>query len=204
MKIKRQKNSKKIVKFYKRSYNFKEPFQVLLDGTFCQAALTNQINIKEQLPKYLNGQITFYTTSCILHELNNLGKPVYGAFHIAKQYKIKTCDHVDKSIAANKCLLSMVKKGNPSHYWIASQDPEITSKLSTYISVPLLYISYKAIHLTKPNDLTHKTADNLISQSLLNPSSLSKNVIKELSALDKSPKETSAKKQSKKNKYKLS
>ena len=33
-----------------------------VDGTFCQAALQTKINIKEQLPKYLDGTIQL----CIL------------------------------------------------------------------------------------------------------------------------------------------
>ena len=44
---------------------FKHNFFVFLspvDGTFCQAALQTKINIKEQLPKYLDGSIQL----CIL------------------------------------------------------------------------------------------------------------------------------------------
>jgi U3 small nucleolar RNA-associated protein 23 len=37
-------------------------FHIIVDGTFCQAALQNKINIKEQLPKYLDAEIQL----CIL------------------------------------------------------------------------------------------------------------------------------------------
>lgn len=62
MKIKRQKQAKKTLSFYKYNFNFREPFQILIDGTFCQAALKNKIQIKEQLPKYLMGEIQLCTT----------------------------------------------------------------------------------------------------------------------------------------------
>lgn len=62
MKIKRQKQAKKTISFYKHCFNLREPFQVLIDGTFCQAALKNKIQIKEQLPKYLMGEVQLCTT----------------------------------------------------------------------------------------------------------------------------------------------
>lgn len=65
MKIKRQKQAKKTISFYKYNFNFREPFQILIDGTFCQAALKNKIQIKEQLPKYLMGEVQLCTTKWV-------------------------------------------------------------------------------------------------------------------------------------------
>lgn len=44
-------------------------FRVLVDGTFCNAALANKINLREQLPKYLGGDVEIATTKCVLAEL---------------------------------------------------------------------------------------------------------------------------------------
>ncbi|KAM4688905.1 rRNA-processing protein UTP23 homolog [Discoglossus pictus] len=62
MKIKRQKHAKKNLSFYRYNFRIREPYQVLLDGTFCQAALRNKIQIKEQLPKYLMGEVQLCTS----------------------------------------------------------------------------------------------------------------------------------------------
>lgn len=62
MGVTRQKHAKKIMGFYKNNFQFREPFQVLLDGTFCQAALRNKIQIREQLPGYLEGAAQLCTT----------------------------------------------------------------------------------------------------------------------------------------------
>lgn len=62
MKITRLKHVKKNLGFYRNNFSFREPYQVLLDGTFCQAALKNQIQIKEQLPKYLMGEVQLCST----------------------------------------------------------------------------------------------------------------------------------------------
>lgn len=65
MKIKRQKQAKKTISFYKYNFSFREPFQILIDGTFCQAALKNKIQIKEQMPKYLMGEVQLCTTKWV-------------------------------------------------------------------------------------------------------------------------------------------
>lgn len=147
MKIKRQKQAKKTLSFYKYNFNFREPFQILIDGTFCQAALKNKIQIKEQLPKYLMGEIqlcttkwvapTFATTqsrnsgkiktlmlffrSCALKELETLGKDLYGAKLILQRFQVRNCAHYKSPVAASECLLSMLEKTNPHHYFVATQ-----------------------------------------------------------------------------------
>lgn len=65
MTIKRQKKAKKNINFYKHNFSFREPFQILIDGTFCQAALKNKIQIKEQMPKYLMGEVQLCTTKWV-------------------------------------------------------------------------------------------------------------------------------------------
>lgn len=74
MKIRRQKKAQRILTFYRNNFGFRAPFHVVLDGTFCQKALTNQINLKEQIPKYFSNEVKLLTTACILTELERLGQ----------------------------------------------------------------------------------------------------------------------------------
>lgn len=144
MKIKRQKQAKKTISFYKHSFNLREPFQILIDGTFCQAALKNKIQIKEQLPKYLMGEVQLCTTkwvrllifdgqpeleslylllfsSCAMKELESLGKELYGAKIILQKYQTRKCPHMKSPVPASECLLSMLEETNPHHYFVATQ-----------------------------------------------------------------------------------
>ena len=59
-------------------------FQMLLDGTFCQACLVAKVNIKDQLPKYL-GDVKLLTTKCCIQEVEKLGPELFGAAVILKQ-----------------------------------------------------------------------------------------------------------------------
>ncbi|XP_035814561.2 rRNA-processing protein UTP23 homolog [Amphiprion ocellaris] len=157
MKIKRQKQAKKSISFYKYNFSFREPFQILLDGTFCQAALKNKIQIKEQLPKYLMGEVQLCTTSCALKELEVLGKQLYGAKIILQRFQVRKCPHVKDPVSASECFLSMLQETNPQHYFIATQDHTLTSGLKKIPGVPLLYIVLNTIVLDKasPASLQH-------------------------------------------------
>lgn len=69
MKIKRLKKANRVLTFYRYNYDYLSPYSVVLDGTFCQAALTNKINLREQLPKYLSETVNISVTKCVLNEL---------------------------------------------------------------------------------------------------------------------------------------
>ena len=150
MGLKRQKQAKKTISFYKYNFSFRQPFQILIDGTFSQAALKNKIQIKEQMPKYLMGEVQLCTTrwvhllnvrsckyhiwishmtlysllftvSCALKELETLGKELYGAKIILQRFQVRRCAHFKSPVPASECLLSMLEETNPHHYFIATQ-----------------------------------------------------------------------------------
>ena len=62
MKITRQKHAKKHLGFFRNNFGVRKPYQILLDGTFCQAALRGRIQLREQLPRYLMGETQLCTT----------------------------------------------------------------------------------------------------------------------------------------------
>ncbi|CAL8241450.1 rRNA-processing protein UTP23 homolog [Gadus morhua] len=151
MKLKRQKQAKKTISFYKYNFSFREPFQVLIDGTFCQAALKNKIQIKEQIPKYLMGEVQLCTTNCALKELETLGKELYGAKVILQRFQIRSCSHFKSPVPASECLLSMLGETNPHHYFVATQDFGVTEEVKRLPGVPLIYIVVNTMVLEKPS-----------------------------------------------------
>ena len=74
MKGKRLKHQKKCLNFYEKNFRYKPPYKLLLDGTFCKAALKFKVNIMEQMPKYLDAEVKYFTTKCCIAECEALGK----------------------------------------------------------------------------------------------------------------------------------
>ncbi|XP_069710670.1 rRNA-processing protein UTP23 homolog [Phaenicophaeus curvirostris] len=167
MKLTRQKHAKKNMGFYKHNFQFREPFQVLLDGTFCQAALRNKIQIREQLPGYLGGAAQLCTTRCVLKELELLGKELYGAKLIAQRFELRNCSHHKDPVSGSACLFSMIQEGNPHHFFIATQDPDLANKVKKKAGVPLLFIIQNTMVLDKPSPKSLAFVQNMQTNQLV-------------------------------------
>ncbi|XP_021197121.3 rRNA-processing protein UTP23 homolog [Helicoverpa armigera] len=157
MKITRYKKVQKYLKFYYNNFGFHQPYQVLLDGTFCFAAFKEQINIREQIPKYLNSQAKLLTTRCIIIETEKIAKKTHGALTILKQFGIHECNHKEP-IGGSNCILSMVGRKNDKHYILATQDRDLQDKMRERAGVPLLYLHNKSPTLEKPSPASNAKA----------------------------------------------
>ncbi|XP_029669675.1 rRNA-processing protein UTP23 homolog isoform X1 [Formica exsecta] len=153
----RNKKARRNLGFYVNNYKFRQPFQILIDGTFAFAALQNKFNIQEQLKKYFQSELKLLTTPCIISETEKLN--INGATQIVKQYAVHKCGHEKKSISGSKCLLSMIRKNNSSRYIIATQDRELQDKLRLIPGVPLIYLHGKTPTLESPSEASRKCAE---------------------------------------------
>lgn len=152
MKIKRYKKAERYMTLYKNNFGFREPFQVLLDGTFCQVALDHKVNIQEQLPRYLKGECKLLTTACVIDETKRLGKPVHGAYLIVSQFPVHNCGH-ESPVSASKCLSSfIVENKNRDHYLVATQDHKLRQKIAKEVVCPLIKLANNALVMEKPAD----------------------------------------------------
>lgn len=160
MKIKRYKKVNRHLNFYNNNFGFRHPYQLLVDGTFCYAALKNQVNIADNLSRYLQADLKLLTTQCAIIEAESLGPKVFGALQILKQYAIHKCGHEGKPILGADCFLSMVGKTNDKHYIIATQDRDLQKKLKDIAAAPVLYLHQKAPVLEKPSEASVQFAQS--------------------------------------------
>ncbi|XP_070555505.1 rRNA-processing protein UTP23 homolog [Ptychodera flava] len=179
MKIRRYKHARRYLSFYRNNFSFREPHQVLIDGTFCTAALKYKINIREQLPKYLDGEVQLLTTQCCIREAESIGQEAYGAMLILQRFQPRMCGHRNNPVAAADCFLSLVGKNNSNRYFIATQDPELTVKIHRIPGLPVLYINFNAIVLEKPSTKSTEIAEKNVSQKI-KPSEQEKETIEKL------------------------
>lgn len=154
MKVKRYKRAQRLISIYRYNFGLEPPYKVLLDGTFAMAALQNKINLREQIPKYLDAEVEICVTRCVLEELEMLGSVLYGALHICKQFDVEPCPHQPVRKAAD-CLRHMARrmKKKTTHFF-ATQDDALTEALKQIPGVPVLFIKYNGILIDKPSQAT--------------------------------------------------
>ncbi|XP_066583485.1 rRNA-processing protein UTP23 homolog [Prorops nasuta] len=164
MKTSRNKKAKKNLAFFINNFQFRIPFQILIDGTFAVAALENKFNIRDQLTKYIQAEVKLLTTPCVIQEgenLCNFSNALIGATKIIKQFAVHKCGHDKKPVVGAECLKSMVADNNLSRYIIATQDRELQDVMRNIPGVPLLYLHGKAPTLESPSTASQEYACNM-------------------------------------------
>jgi len=181
MKIKRQKRVQRILNFFRHNFGHREPYQIIIDGTFTQGCLINKINIKEQLPKYFNGEVKCLTTLCAIQELEKLGPPLYGASLILKQFPVHKCGHTAEAPKpAIKCVKALVsEKPGETRYFVATQDPELREKVRKIPGISVLYLHGNSPTLEEPSDASKEFA-NKTAQERIDGSSRSNRLLEDL------------------------
>ncbi|XP_015760427.1 PREDICTED: rRNA-processing protein UTP23 homolog [Acropora digitifera] len=164
MKVKRMKNAKKCLILFKNSFGFAQPFQILVDGTFCQAALQSRTQIQ-------------VTTPCVIAEAQALGPQLAGALFIAKTFKLHKCSHKDVAVPAANCIKSMIGK-----YDFSNRHCRLMFLSLCFIffikGVPILYIHRGTLLLEKPSAISN-TVSSKVEKSLLEPSKHEKKILRE-------------------------
>uniref|UniRef100_A0A915EH12 rRNA-processing protein UTP23 homolog n=1 Tax=Ditylenchus dipsaci TaxID=166011 RepID=A0A915EH12_9BILA len=148
------KRASRILTFFRYNYGFQAPHTVLLDGTFCQAALQNKINLREQMPKYLAEEVHMVVTNCVLQELEKLGSTVYGALAICRQFTVAKCPH-KPARTASECIKHLARRSKTkdhAKYFIGSQDDNLLLNLRDLGGIPLMSIKFNTILLEKPSN----------------------------------------------------
>lgn len=179
-KVKRHKNMKKTMQFYKNNFGFEIPYKILIDGTFCKEALKNKVNIKEQLPKYFDSQLDLFTTYCAKAECEQFGMtydmPLYGAKNVISQFPVHDCRHT-KAISPSKCLLEMAKK--KEHYFIATQEKTLTENLRIIPGTPILYLAFNTMTLERPSISSKICANDKLQRKLM-PTNHEESILKDM------------------------
>lgn len=165
MRINRLKRLQQRLSFYVNNFGFRKPYQVLIDGTLCSAALKDQLNITQQLTSYLGENVKLLTTPCAILEIENLGKKLYGAMLILKKFPIHYCQHKNKPVSGSECFLSMVGSSNANRYIIATQDRDLQDKLRLIPGVAIFFFHNKGPTLEAPSKASEKAASEMATNS---------------------------------------
>ncbi|EER99255.1 hypothetical protein BDA96_02G291600 [Sorghum bicolor] len=160
MRVKKRSKNRKAVKFYTTCFGFREPYKVLIDGTFVHHLLTQRLlPADETLRDLLSASRTpaLFTSKCINAELRRLGKSHAESFDNAQLLATTKCEH-DKVVSAVNCVMSLIGDKNPEHFFVATQDPGLREKLREIPGVPVIYGLKNSLFIEQPSVQQRKFA----------------------------------------------
>lgn len=165
MRRKKHKAARRIVRYYKLHFGFREPYKVLLDGNFIHAVtqLKYQENIESIVSNLLGGNVKLLVSACVIRELKGLAKAdkqFQSAVALARKFMRHKCACPEKQTCTD-CMLAQTGNNNEHHWWLASQDKEITDMMrqNTKCGIPLIYANLNGIHLLPPSDSVKNAVD---------------------------------------------
>ncbi|KAI9246850.1 Fcf1-domain-containing protein [Sporodiniella umbellata] len=140
---KKQKTIKKTVHNYCLAFGFRPPYQVIVDGEFCRAALEKQIYVKDALPDLLGGLTRTVVTDCILKDIKSKGHDFTSAYVLAQKFDRRKCPHTkDKTqVSAQQCIRDLVSTNNPEHFFVASGDVQLKNAIRKIPGVPVVIVN---------------------------------------------------------------
>ncbi|GAA5815689.1 hypothetical protein MFLAVUS_009202 [Mucor flavus] len=143
MSPKSHRSNKKTVHAYTVGFGFRPPYQILLDGDFCKAALEKHIFIKDELPVLMTGLTRLVVTDCILQDIKGRGHDYTSAYILAKRFETRRCPHKEKAVSSYECIRELVAKDNNQHFCVATQNPKLKDRMRKIPGVPLIYVNVK-------------------------------------------------------------
>ncbi|KAM6498268.1 Fcf1 domain containing protein [Amanita muscaria] len=168
MRQKRAKTYRKLMHLYTLTFQFREPYQVLVDSTMCKTAVELKYDLVKQLGVALQGEVKPMITQCCIHELYLQGRTMQPVVDLAKTFERRKCNHRE-AIPGDDCILSVVGEGNKHRYIVASQSHPLRVKLRDVPGVPLLHINRAVLILEPPSDATLKAKEAAVGKALHAP-----------------------------------
>ncbi|KAI0432632.1 Fcf1-domain-containing protein [Xylaria sp. FL1042] len=165
---KRSKQYKRLMNQYEINFGFREPYQVLSDSQFLEAAIRSKMDIDHILKATLHGNTKLLITQCSMRWLYaRKNEPGIGAvIDFAKErVERRRCGHhpsdYPEPLEESDCLHSVIdpsKNGvNKHRYVCAINDDDIRSSLRNGIQVvPLLYIRRSVLIMEPASSTTVK------------------------------------------------
>ncbi|CAG9802837.1 unnamed protein product [Chironomus riparius] len=163
MKVTRYKKASKRINFFINNFGYHPPIQVLIDGTFCFAAIKNKLLIEEQLKNYIQMELRVLTTPCMIMETDKLGHKFIQVSKKLKSMQLNKCGHEKNPLTGSECIKSLVKD---NRYIIATQDRDLQEWIRKQIGIALLYLHNVVPTLEEPSLATRNYIDRKSKKSL--------------------------------------
>ncbi|TKA65012.1 hypothetical protein B0A49_08127 [Cryomyces minteri] len=157
MRGKRSKQYRKLMHRYELSFNFRAPYQVLLDDEIIRDSERFKMDLLGGLERTLHGAIKPMITQCSVHALYTTHADTAATksawLDVARKCETRRCGHTpstnsttttitssSSAPSTRDCITSVVGSTNKNRYIVASQDAEVRARCREVPGTPIVYI----------------------------------------------------------------
>ncbi|WFC94320.1 hypothetical protein MBRA1_000950 [Malassezia brasiliensis] len=159
MRQKRAKSYKRLVHQYVLHFQFREPFQVLIDNSFAESLVQYKLGNVLCVDK-----VKPMITQCCMVALYNAEKEaesedkmrISQAIALAKQWERRKCNHREP-LAPLACLEQVIGPTNKHRYMLAANEPPLRRALRRVVpGLPIVHYSQSVLVLEPMSDVTER------------------------------------------------
>ncbi|KAI9474749.1 hypothetical protein LPJ78_005415 [Coemansia sp. RSA 989] len=146
MRVKRAKVYRKLMQFYQQTFEFREPYQILVSPDFILEAVSKNIDLSKALEEVVGGKVRVLITYCSICDIRKDSPQREKAIATSKGFEKRRCPH-KTPIKGIDCMKEIMGDSNKHNYCVAVQDQEMRSKLRQIKGVPILHVSHSVVVL---------------------------------------------------------
>ena len=109
MGIKKKKQKRRTMTYYKMVFHFKPPFNIIVDPEFVKHVFQKKMDLEERLNDLLGFKIYMFTTPCVLKYLRDQGEEYRTVLNKFKNFQVIQCRH-SEPISPNECIVHVVNE----------------------------------------------------------------------------------------------
>jgi U3 small nucleolar RNA-associated protein 23 len=159
MKARKYKRSEHFMQaVYEKGFGLRQPYQLLVDATFCNAVVQHKFDLNERLLVVLGGKVRLMVTNCVMAALrqDKSDPKVRAAQGVARAMELRRCRH-DTAMPVPQCFADLIDKTNRFHYGVVTNDEELKNLMRGIAGVPIVHLQRVFPLLEPPTKLTLET-----------------------------------------------
>lgn len=151
MRVLRAKAARKALHFYKVTHGVRDPYTLLVDGTFVQHALvTVKTPLASRVERVLGRDVTYAVPGPVLDELRSLGEAGAAALEFCTR-RCRVIATPQKCDTAAKAVLHLIGATNAQKFVVATHDRVLQNSLRRVPGTPLLYFTATVLNVDEPS-----------------------------------------------------
>ena len=167
---------------YERYFNFRRPYQILLDDEFAFNLHRAKLSPQKQLDMCMRSETKLMITQCAMHSLYLKGSEHQPVVDLAKTFERRKCNHKE-AIPVHECMASVVGPSNKHRYVVATTNPKLRKQLHTVPGTPIVHYNRMVLVLEPPSEVTTQRI-NKIEGEKVSQSVIEKRELKEMARAD--------------------
>ncbi|WVF67823.1 hypothetical protein IAT40_002584 [Kwoniella sp. CBS 6097] len=163
MRQKRAKTYKRVMALYTQTFNFRQPFQILVSQDLLLEGAKSDLNMNKQFLTVVQGECKPMITQCCMEALYKLGKEVQRTTDLAKTFERRKCNHRE-ALEPDECLKDVIGATNKHRYILASSSSALRVALQVIPGLPIIHFNPRGVLVLSPPSTATIRAKNKVEE----------------------------------------